>query len=61
VKILDNSLEYRKMCYKADVIQDNWRIEEGDYFVLKASYCCECNENKLCDDCLEMDNLYVIS
>lgn len=59
---MDKSLTYRKMCYKANEIQDGWKVEEGDIFVLKTCYCQECNsEDNLGDVCLEMDNSYIIA
>lgn len=61
---MDNSLTYRKMCYKTTPIQNIWksRVSEGDIFVLKTCYCHECkDENNLQDECLVMDNSYIIA
>lgn len=60
---MDTSLEYRLMCLKANEIQQQWKPEDGDYMVSKASYCGDddCNEDTPCSSCLKMSNLWVIS
>lgn len=62
---MDIGKEYRLMCLKAKEIQKLWKPKKGDYMVSKASYCCDennnCNEKEPCFDCLERDNVYIIS
>lgn len=57
---MDLGKKYRIMCYKSQEIQDKWTPTEGDFMLSLASYC-DCNKESICDECLEMDNVYVIS
>jgi hypothetical protein len=62
---MDTKLEYRLMCYKAKELQDIWNPKIGDYMITVASYCGNddphCTESKVCKDCLDMSNIFVIS
>lgn len=62
---MDNSIEYRWMCYQAKELQKQWKPQIGDYIISKCGYCYDednkCTHDEPCIDCLEMDNTYVIS
>lgn len=61
---MDMSIIYKLMCYKAKELQSQWNPEVGDFMSTKGSYCgdvVECNETNLCEECLEMSNVFVIS
>ena len=62
---MDTNNEYRLMCLNSSEIQNNWNPEVGDFMLAKAAYCDEdnidCTEEKPCAECLESDNVYVIS
>ncbi len=55
---------YRLMCARANEIQQLWKPDVGDYILAKASYCYDdarCTNEKLCDDCILNDNIFIIS
>lgn len=61
---MDASTIYKIMCYKAKELQSKWNPKVGDFMSTKASFCDEedeCSKNNVCEDCLEMSNVFVIS
>lgn len=61
---MDTSTTYKIMCYKAKALQSTWKPEVGDFMSTKGSYCGdgdECNEKNVCEKCLKMSNVFVIS